>query len=51
LPANSVTAILQTRDGFLWVGTSAGLVCFDGFKFTEVELAARTNAAVRVTGL
>lgn len=23
LPSDSVTAIIQTRDGFLWVGTSA----------------------------
>src|SRR6266705_3569561 len=35
LPADSVTAIIQTRDGFLWVGTSAGLVRFDGVKFTK----------------
>src|SRR6478736_280657 len=38
LPADSVTAILQTRDGFLWVGTSAGLVRFDGVKFTGIKL-------------
>lgn len=38
LPADSVTAIIQTRDGFLWVGTTAGLVRFDGFQFTGVKL-------------
>lgn len=38
LPADSVTAIIQTRDGFLWVGTTAGLVRFDGVKFSEVKL-------------
>lgn len=52
LPADSVTAILQTRDGFLWVGTSAGLVRFDGDKFTEVKLVeTATNEAVRITAL
>lgn len=52
LPADSVTAIIQTRDGFLWVGTSAGLVRFDGVKFTEVKLApAATNAPIRITAL
>jgi ligand-binding sensor domain-containing protein/signal transduction histidine kinase len=39
LPADSVTAVVQSRDGFLWIGTSAGLVRFDGVKFTEVRPA------------
>ncbi len=43
LPSDSVTAILQTRDGFLWLGTVAGLVRFDGVKFTETRLADATN--------
>jgi len=34
LPASEVTALLQTVDGYLWVGTSAGLARFDGVKFT-----------------
>jgi signal transduction histidine kinase/ligand-binding sensor domain-containing protein len=34
LPQNTVTAILQTRDGYLWLGTLGGLVRFDGLKFT-----------------
>ncbi|MCS6805273.1 MAG: sigma 54-interacting transcriptional regulator, partial [Blastocatellia bacterium] len=34
LPQNSVTAILQSRDGYLWLGTFGGLVRFDGVKFT-----------------
>ena len=34
LPSDSVTAIIQTRDGFMWIGTDAGLVRFDGVKFT-----------------
>src|SRR5947208_15651346 len=38
LPADSVTAIIQTRDGFLWVGRSAGLVRFDGTSFTKVKV-------------
>jgi ligand-binding sensor domain-containing protein/signal transduction histidine kinase len=38
LPAGSVTVIQQTHDGYLWVGTTAGLARFDGMKFTEVPL-------------
>ena len=34
LPQNSITAILQTRDGYLWLGTQEGLVRFDGVRFT-----------------
>jgi ligand-binding sensor domain-containing protein len=34
LPQNSVDAILQTRDGYLWLGTQEGLARFDGVRFT-----------------
>ena len=34
LPQDSVNAVLQTRDGFLWLGTQEGLVRFDGVRFT-----------------
>ena len=34
LPQNSVYAIAQTRDGYLWVGTREGLARFDGVRFT-----------------
>ena len=30
LPQNSVWAITQTHDGYLWVGTQQGLARFDG---------------------
>jgi diguanylate cyclase (GGDEF)-like protein len=33
LPQNTVTAIRQTRDHFLWLGTKAGLTRFDGVRF------------------
>lgn len=33
LPQNSVHAILQTRDGFLWIATEGGLARFDGVNF------------------
>lgn len=38
LPDGSVTVILQTQDGYLWVGTAAGLARFDGIKFAGVDL-------------
>ena len=33
LPQNTVTALVQTQDGYLWIGTEAGLVRFDGNSF------------------
>ena len=33
LPQNSVYAITQTLEGYLWVGTREGLVRFDGVRF------------------
>ena len=33
LPQNSVQALLQTRDGYLWMSTLDGLVRFDGLRF------------------
>ncbi len=37
LPENSVTAIAQTRDGYLWLGTESGLARFDGSRFTVYD--------------
>lgn len=34
LPQNSVIAMTQTRDGYLWLGTLDGLARFDGIRFT-----------------
>src|SRR5262249_17388870 len=33
LPQNSVIAITQTREGYLWLGTQQGLARFDGVHF------------------
>ena len=39
LPQNSVLAILQTKDGYLWLGTQEGLVRFNGVQFTVFDKA------------
>jgi len=36
LLSNRVNAMVQTRDGFLWVGTEEGLLRFDGRHFAPV---------------
>jgi signal transduction histidine kinase len=37
LPQNSVYAIHQTRDGYLWMATLDGLARFDGVRFTVLN--------------
>jgi two-component sensor histidine kinase len=34
LLTNDLRAILQARDGYIWIGSSAGLLRFDGVRFT-----------------
>ena len=38
-PGGSITAIAQTSDGYLWIGTDKGLVRFDGLNFRQFERA------------
>ena len=45
LPANGITTITQTRDGYLWLGTSAGLVRFDGIEFKLLDFSSVTNVS------
>ena len=33
LPTDEANAVLQTRDGYLWVGSYGGLLRFDGSEF------------------
>ncbi len=52
LPYNSVTAIVQTRDGFIWLGTYNGLVRFDGVQFTVFDTSNTPQLrSSRVTSL
>jgi signal transduction histidine kinase/ligand-binding sensor domain-containing protein/CheY-like chemotaxis protein len=43
LPSSSVSAIAQTRDGYLWFGTYSGLARFDGVRFTVFD---RSNGSL-----
>jgi signal transduction histidine kinase/ligand-binding sensor domain-containing protein len=37
LPENTVRAIVEARDGYLWLGTANGLARFDGVRFTRFD--------------
>src|SRR5215813_9360638 len=37
LPQNTVQTIIQTRDGYIWIGTQEGLARFNGAGFTVFD--------------
>jgi ligand-binding sensor domain-containing protein/signal transduction histidine kinase len=49
LPAANVTGIAQTRDGYLWLATQAGLARFDGVQFEDIPIpVGRARPLIRV---
>jgi signal transduction histidine kinase/ligand-binding sensor domain-containing protein len=53
LPQNTITCLLQTRDGYLWIGTRYGLARYDGVRVTGFvnELCHLSTDALDVRGL
>jgi ligand-binding sensor domain-containing protein len=52
LPQNSVTSVLQTRDGYIWIGTYGALARFDGIRFAVYDISnTREMRSSRVTSL
>jgi signal transduction histidine kinase/ligand-binding sensor domain-containing protein len=53
LPQNSVNAMAQTPDGYLWLGTQEGLARFDGVSFTvfgpDTEPSFATSDIIQLT--
>jgi len=41
LPQNTVQALAQTKDGFVWLGTEVGLVRFDGNSFAVFDKSSK----------
>src|SRR5947209_2188217 len=39
LPQDTIRALEQTRDGYLWLGTDEGLARFDGYEFVVFDKA------------
>jgi signal transduction histidine kinase len=46
LPSTLIYEITQTRDGYLWLGSSDGLVRFDGINFVHQKLVSKTDQLV-----
>ena len=43
LPSDSINDIVQTPDGYLWIGSEKGLVRYDGIKFDIIKLNMGTQ--------
>jgi len=55
LPQDTIRAIAQTADGYLWLGTDEGLARFDGYEFVvfnkaNADLPANSITALAATG-
>lgn len=46
LPSDIVTAIIQDRAGFIWVGTPVGLTRFDGYRFRVFQPDSRDPSSL-----
>lgn len=51
LPLNTITALIQTEDGHIWVGTRAGLSRFDGVRFQTFTKQNSPLTNDRITSL
>ncbi|HEX9047576.1 MAG TPA: two-component regulator propeller domain-containing protein, partial [Verrucomicrobiae bacterium] len=48
LPASRVSAVAQTKDGYLWLGTAAGLIRFDGSEFKVLDLTRERQVRIGI---
>jgi signal transduction histidine kinase/ligand-binding sensor domain-containing protein/CheY-like chemotaxis protein len=49
LPQSVIRSMIQTSDGYLWLGTEAGLARFDGVQFTDFD--SLNTPALRVRAI
>lgn len=52
LPHNQITALLQDKQGFLWIGTEDGLSFYDGrtfkeYRYSDIDSNSLSNNAIR----
>jgi signal transduction histidine kinase/ligand-binding sensor domain-containing protein len=51
LPQDTIRAIAQTNDGYLWIGTDEGLARFDGYEFLVFDKSNGDLPANSITAL
>lgn len=50
LPAGRIWSMQQDRDGYLWLGTDAGLVRFDGVRFVQWDQLKEAQSVLSLVG-
>ena len=50
IPNNVMAALAQDQQGFLWVGSAAGLLRFDGYSFRQLQLSEGADGSRRSLG-
>ncbi|MGD0812751.1 MAG: two-component regulator propeller domain-containing protein [Verrucomicrobiota bacterium] len=51
LPADLITGITQTEDGYIWLGTQKGLVRFDGMEYKLIGVNLRQGQSQEIKNL
>jgi ligand-binding sensor domain-containing protein len=51
IPSGFIYTIVQSDDGFLWVGTGNGLARFDGYNFYPVQFPDSSQLRIITSGL
>lgn len=51
LPDNQVNVIVGSPNGFLWIGTDAGLARFDGAHFAQIRFRSGVSREAQVTSM
>ena len=51
LPQSSITSIIQSHEGYLWLGTFGGLARFDGVQFKTFSARKNTNLTRRILSI
>src|SRR5215204_884809 len=51
LPQDTIRAIAQTADGYLWLGTDEGLARFDGYEFVTFHKSSGNLPSNSITAL
>jgi ligand-binding sensor domain-containing protein/signal transduction histidine kinase len=51
LPADLITDVTQTKDGYIWLGTQKGMVRFDGIEYKLINIAVPAGHSQEIQSL
>lgn len=51
LPADLITDVTQTKDGYIWLGTQKGMVRFDGIDYKLINIAVPAGHSQEIQSL